>query len=635
MAIIQAKHVTVIGHKQNRSQILKALQGLGAVQIEQNSLEAVEMSETSEAIIHLEKKLADVVFALDFIRPYDTAKKAILQQKPVINEKGLDDLQALERRSLPAFESLHEFAEEISWANASIMRSHNLIAQVEPYRNFDEKCGVLGKSIHTYAAAGIIPSEQKTAFETLMASMADEACYEILDEINENTVIFAVVHLDSASEFRDEMKLIGFNEMKYGQFEASPREIIEKEKRNIEANEQKKREIENELRQFIPYIKDYKSLEDYYNAALQRENAALRFGYTKSAFVLEGWINENAEGEVEKAIETAAPEAYTSFRYPYAEETYPTIIENNFITRPFEAVTQMYDTPSAKGMDPSSVMAPFFFVVFGMMVSDAGYGVVLAVVCTLVLLYIRPKGMFGKILGVITLGGVSTLGWGLIFGGWFGVSVKPLWFNPLEEPLMMLGLCFGIGMIQLIVGLATGAAMNIRRKKPWSALFDQGSWILLLIGLPAMILGGTIAVVGKYMAFTGAGLVLVFGGRNKKGIVGKMIGGFSSLYGITGYLSDILSYSRIFGMGLATGVIAMVFNTIAGMMWGKLYGVGFVLAVVILAVGHVFNIGINTLGAYVHSCRLQYIEFYNKFFEGGGIPFKPLKADIKHYRFEK
>jgi len=156
---------------------------------------------------------------------------------------------------------------------------------------------------------------------------------------------------------------------------------------------------------------------------------------------------------------------------------------------------------------------------------------------------------------------------------------------------------------------------------------------MLLLGLPALLLGGTMTKVGTYMAIIGAGLLLLFAGREKKGVVGKIMGGFSALYGITGYLSDILSYSRIFGMGLATGVIAMVFNTIAGMLLGKWFMVPF--AIIILAVGHVFNLGINTLGAYVHSCRLQYIEYYGKFFEGGGRSFRPLKTDIKHYRFEK
>ncbi len=635
MAIIQAKRVTIIGHKHDKPRILKTLQGLGAVQVEQNPYEEADSVETSQAITDLEKKLADIRFAHDLLRPYDDTKKPMLGLKPTIDEDGLDGLQALERKCSAAVESIKEYAEEMSWANANMMRSKNLMLQVEPYLNFDETFDALGKNIYTFATVGMIPPAQMPDFESLMEDLSGESYYEVIDETSEAAVVFCVVHLDVLDQFKEGIKLLGYNEAKYTQFEASPKGIIEQEKSDIAEMKAKKDEIKQELKAYIPYIQDLESLEDYYSAALQREKAALRFGYTKNAFILEGWINEHTEGEVAAAVEKVSPDAYISFRYPEDGETYPTIIENKSVTRPFEAITSMYDTPSAKGIDPNNVMAPFFIITFGMMMSDAGYGIILALACSLVLLITKKKGMFGKILGVVAIGGISTLAWGLLFGGWFGINVEPLWFNPLSEPLMMLGLCLGLGAFQLIVGLIVAARMNIRRGKPWAALFDQVSWILLLLGLPSLLLGGTIAVVGKYMSFAGAGLLVIFGGRNKKGIIGKIIGGFSSIYGITGYLSDILSYSRIFGMGLATGVIAMVFNTIAGMMWGKLYGVGAVLAIIILAVGHGFNIAINTLGAYVHSCRLQYIEFYDKFFEGGGVPFRPLKVNIKHYRFEK
>ena len=635
MAIIQAKRVTIIGHKQDKPRILKTLQGLGAVQIEQNPYEEADSVETSQTITDLEKRLADVRFARDFLRPYDGTKKPMMALKPAIDEDGLDGLQALERNCSAAVESIKEYAEEMSWANANIMRARNLILQVEPYLNFDETFDALGTNTHTFATVGMIPPVQVPAFEELMGTISDQSYYEILDEIRDNTVIFSVVHLDALNSFKEGLKQLGYNEAKYTQFEASPKAIIKKEEADISEMEYKKAEIKQELAEYIPYIKDLESLDDYYSAALQREKAALRFGYTQKAFIIEGWINEHTEESVTQAVQKAAPDAYVSFRYPEDGEKYPTIIENKSVTRPFEAITSMYDTPSAKGLDPNNVMAPFFIITFGMMMSDAGYGIILAIVCSLVLLITKKKGMFGRILGVVAMGGISTLAWGLLFGGWFGVNVQPLWFNPLSEPLMMLGLCLGLGAFQLVIGLIVAAQMNIKRGKPWSALFDQVSWILLLLGLPSLMLGGPIAVAGKYMSFAGAGLLVVFGGRSKKGIIGKAIGGLAQLYGITGYLSDILSYSRIFGMGLATGVIAMVFNTIAGMMWGKLYGVGAVLAIIILAVGHAFNIGINTLGAYVHSCRLQYIEFYDKFFEGGGVPFRPLKVDIKHYRFEK
>ena len=293
--------------------------------------------------------------------------------------------------------------------------------------------------------------------------------------------------------------------------------------------------------------------------------------YTKNAFVLEGWIDEHSQDKVKKAIASVSEAAVVQFRDPLEDEEYPTIIENPKLARPFEAITEMYDTPSAGGIDPNLLMAPFYFIVFGMMVSDAGYGLILALACTFILWKTKPAGMFGKILGVVAFGGLSTFIWGILFGGWFGVSAENLpgilgglaklkWFNPLEEPLTMLGLCLGIGTFQVLFGLGVAASINFKRKKPFAALFDQISWMLLLVGLLGMLIGGSlpaksqalgqiISKVCTYMAITGVSLVLLFAGREKKGIIRKLMGGLSALYGATGYLSDILSYSRIFGMG--------------------------------------------------------------------------------------
>ena len=162
------------------------------------------------------------------------------------------------------------------------------------------------------------------------------------------------------------------------------------------------------------------------------------------------------------------------------------------------------------------------------------------------------------------------------------------------------------------------------------ALFDIGLWYLLLIGLVLFGVGGSVAVglatVGKWMSIVGAVGILVTGGRNKKGF-GKITGGLGSLYGITSYLSDVLSYSRLLALGLATGVVAKVVNTL-GSLAGNGIG-GLIVFIIVFLIGNVFNIAINALGAFVHSCRLQYVEFFGKFYTGGGRPFEPFAGKTK------
>jgi V/A-type H+-transporting ATPase subunit I len=292
-------------------------------------------------------------------------------------------------------------------------------------------------------------------------------------------------------------------------------------------------------------------------------------------------------------------------------------------------ITEQYSLPNSRGIDPNLIMAPFFVMFFGMMVSDAGYGIVLALSTAIALLVLKPQGGMGKMLGLLCLGGVSTFIWGAIFGGWFGVNLKPLWFNPLDNPLQMLIFCLILGVIQLYVGIGLQAYKNIREGKYLDALFDQGLWYIFLSGLMMMALP-PLAVIGKFMAIGGALGLVATQGRTEKGIVKKLINGVLSLYNVTGFLGDVLSYSRLFALGLATGVIGTVVNAMSSMLGGSF--IGNILMVFFMIFGHTFNIAINVLGAYVHSSRLQYVEFFGKFFEGDGKPFVPFKTLSKYTR---
>lgn len=168
---------------------------------------------------------------------------------------------------------------------------------------------------------------------------------------------------------------------------------------------------------------------------------------------------------------------------------------------------------------------------------------------------------------------------------------------------------------------------DIRAGHVWDAIFDQLSWMVLITGAALLFLPAT-STVGMVMAIAGAVTILLTAGRKKPGVFGKITGGLLGLYNITGYASDILSYSRILALSLATGVVGMVMNLLAGMLQGSI--IGFVFSLLVYIVGHAFNLAMGLLSAYVHDSRLQYIEFFGKFYEGGGYAFKPLSVDTKY-----
>ncbi len=246
--------------------------------------------------------------------------------------------------------------------------------------------------------------------------------------------------------------------------------------------------------------------------------------------------------------------------------------------------------------------------------------------------------------------GISTTFWGAMFGGWFGdivavvsrtflgreVVLAPVWFNPIEDPMKLLIFSLALGVIHIFIGMGIKAYMQIREGQWLDAICDEGFWYLTILGLIGWLGGGMVAAalvpVGKWMAIVGVAGLLLTGGRHNKGI-GKITGGLSSVYNITSYLSDILSYARILALGLATGVIAQVVNTMGSMFGG---GIGGAIALlVIFVVGHALNLVINALGSFIHASRLQYIEFFGKFYEDGGEPFDPFRKKTRYIRISQ
>jgi V/A-type H+-transporting ATPase subunit I len=315
---------------------------------------------------------------------------------------------------------------------------------------------------------------------------------------------------------------------------------------------------------------------------------------------------------------------------PSENEEPPVLLSNPAFAQPAEFVTEQYSLPHPYGVDPNVIMTPFYIAFFGMMVSDAVYGIILSVITGIVLLTVKPEGGLKKIMGLLFLGGISTFLWGAAFGGWLGGFIQPfkaLLFDPLNEPFMMLGLCLALGVLHLYVGIGIQAYKNIRSGNIMDAIFDQGFWYALLTGLMMLALPAT-AVIGKYLAIFGAVGMVLFAGRSKKNIIMRLLSGVLSLYNITGFLGDVLSYLRLFALGLATGVIGTVVNSMSAMMGGTV--IGYILMTFFMILGHTFNMAINVLGAYVHSSRLQYVEFFGKFYDGDGKPFNPFRLRTKH-----
>jgi len=362
---------------------------------------------------------------------------------------------------------------------------------------------------------------------------------------------------------------------------------------------------------------------------------------TKRIFFITGWIPEELAKDVTERLEKKYFASIT-ITEPEEDEDFPILLENKVIAEAGEPVSSMYSLPSRREIDPNTVMTPFFIIFFGLMLGDGGYGIILTLATGFLLWKFKLEDYTRKFIKLLFYCGISTIFWGAMFGGWFGISALvpfALWFDIVSRPELMLSWSFLFGVIHILAGFSMKAANLIRKGKYLDALFDVGFWFIFFIGAILFMLPFapevnpdkvvTLSNIGKYMLVIGGILLIITQGRAKKNIFGKFFGGIISLYDLIGLLSDVLSYSRLLALGLATGIIASIVNQMAVMF--DLPAVFKAIATVfILLVGHGINFAINALGAYVHSCRLQYLEFFGKFFEGGGVAFKPLKANTKY-----
>jgi V/A-type H+-transporting ATPase subunit I len=632
MAIASMKKMTLIALKKDRNGILKALQRTGAVHLIEGQTDENLALSANEQSAKIEARLQEVRSALDFLNRYDKSKKPLLAAKPGISADNLNAFIENEEKAAALIENVKSIEERLVSVRAAKLRIANRIAALKPYVKFDAPFEAVGETENTRSFLGVINSSAQNVLTEITDKYEDRVYIETLDNVMEYTSVFVAARKNIAAAVLNDLKSAYFSEFSFGEYTGTPASAIEGLEKEAAEADRAAEKAEEEAGKLAGEKEILTGLDDYFSVELDRANAVSLLSETDKTFLMEGWLIEGTEKKAEEAVSNLTDKYYVDFRDPYDDEQYPVALLNKKLFKPYEAVVEMYSFPDPRGVDATPLIAPFFFIFYGMMVSDAGYGIVLSLFALFLLKVQKPTGMFGKIVRILVMTGISTLFWGSMYGGWFGFSLPPLLFDPMKEPMKMLILCLALGFIHVFTGLLIGAVVAFKRGKWVDAICDKIFWMMLITGLPMLAFGGVLSTVGTYLSIIGAAGIVLTNGRSKKGVIKKLTGGLGSLYGVSGYLSDVLSYCRLFGMGLATGVIAMVFNTIAGLLAGSV--IGWIFAAAIFMAGHTFNIGINALGAYVHSSRLMYIEYFSKFYEDGGKPFKPLALRIKHYRLE-
>ncbi len=639
MAIIKMKKLSLVCLRADRDKLMDLAQGMQCIEVveqpfeEEEGLITLEMREDFAA---LAERIALLTGALASLSRYAPVKKGMFAQRDQVDAEGI-------AAALTAQEATVEICRDVMRKEAEIsdirQRRTRMEAQVEQLRPLSGCDLPLEQLKDTARAQVTLGSLHPSKLEDLMHKASEAELLQLIElgRTPDAVYVLAIAHKSFAEEASALLTSAGLTKLTL-HYQGTATQVIAGFEADIEKDEKAREALIKDIEGHADDRLAIQTLIDLSNLEKERLEASSLLSVTREALHMAAWVPADKEQALRTAIEKISPCVAMEFADPEEGDNVPTYVENNKFLTPYEAVTNMFSTPSQNDIDPSPKLMPFFVVFFGMMVSDAGYGILLSIGGFVGAYVLKMRGMMGQIAKILIVGGLLTTFWGALFGSWFGIEgIDAPLFVPMNEPMAMLGLCFSLGLIHVMYGMVLRMIMAFRSGDWQTAVFDQIGWMAIILGLIALAIGGALGINplfmgGSVVAIVGVLMVLLFAGRDKPFGIGRIVSGLGSLYGITSYLSDVLSYARLFAMGLATGVICMVFNTIAGLLLSS--PIGFIFGIAVLLVGHIFNLAINALGAYVHSCRLQYIEFFGKFFEGGGRAFKPLMRNTRHVDFK-
>jgi len=648
MAIAQMAKVIIVSHRTQASELLEALQHEGICQI-LDAQEAMvsrdwpEPTTGAERPVKTEELLNRLAKSIAFLKRYSESHKglaSVLSPRTVIDEQAYN--QIVSSREVP------EVIEQCRKCEAAIEKfkteRENLLGtleQLRPWVSLETPVEEIGRLQQTTALAGLIPARQLEQLKQQLGELG--AAIEVVGTSGNRCACLIACLNQNLNDLQKLLRSVDFEAVSFEGMAGTVAELI---KQNSEKLDEVENQLKTEQNKALSLSKNLLKLEilyDHYENLLNREQTKGTAPSTEHTVLLEGWVKKSDYARLEKIVSHFGASSLNRIE-PAEEEDIPVEIENKNFVRPFEMITRLYGMPVSSGVDPTACLAPFFMLFFGVCLADVGYGLVMAAV---MLWLIKKTQGDKKLLWLFLICAAITILMGAITGGWFGDAVptfipvlnplreKLMLFDPMEQPMVLFVLSMILGYIQIMTGLLIAFVHNTKQKDYIAALCDQLSWLVMLncIVIFGLSKAGMVpAEVGRFfgtLALVPAGVILLFSHRQGRW-AGRIGMGTYNLFSAVFYVGDVLSYLRLMALCMVGGGIAMAINIIAKISLDIPYGLGVLAMILVLVFGHALNLVLSALGAFVHTLRLQYVEYFTKFFVGGGRLFEPLRKDYKH-----
>nr|WP_314115044.1 V-type ATP synthase subunit I [uncultured Leptotrichia sp.] len=641
---------------EQRAKILKALQKFKEVnfvdiklhdengEIDKDAVEGVTKYVNNEELTHIDERLYQLNNAISLIKKYDQKKTRL---RDVIHGNENYTFDTLSEKVLTydwkkVSSELNSIGVQYSQIKSEISKKYAHYDEIELWERLDVNPKELKKLKKVNTFLGTVPIKLKGNFIEEISGL-DRTYYEEL-RVSRDEVYYLIISSIDGNEKEKLSEVLRNNSFTIENLDIDtvPSDYKVNLQKEISELKKQKRKLKAQIKAYSEDLNDLQAVYEYMQNKKLRIVESEKLAQTENTILIKGWIPTEKVSEFEKVIKDEARNNYylTFTDADRDDATVPIKLKNGKVASTFENLTGMYAYPRYNEIDPTPLFTPFYILFFGMMGADVGYGLVLLLATMFVLKVVNLSSQMRKSIKFFFYLSFSVIFWGLLYGSYFGATIPGMWrlVDPASQynDLLIGSIVFGV--VHIFVGLAIKAYMLIRDGKSLEAVYDVLFWYMALIGgmlfliFKLMNLSAVVANVSMWVMIAGMAGIVLTGGREAKGVGAKLGGGLYSLYGISSYVGDFVSYSRLMALGLSGGFIASAINMIAGMIGGNWFGMIFI--PVILIAGHLFNMFLSFLGAYVHTSRLMYVEYFGKFYEGGGKPFKDFRTENKYINLD-